>query len=182
MEQTSIRVLLVEDNLPDYRLLRALLGECQTIYFDLRHAGRLDAALELAREGEADIILVDLSLPDSHGLGTFSELHQAAPEIPIVVLSGLDDETVAVQAVRKGAQDYLVKGRVDSHILSRAICYAIERHRVEQALLESEKHYRHLLESITDYCFTVELENGQPRKALHGPGASLDTLNRPLAP
>jgi PAS domain S-box-containing protein len=90
--------------------------------------------------------------------------------MPIIVLSGVDDETLAIKAVREGAQDYLVKGRVDSHSLSRAISYAIERHRADHALQESEKHYKHLLESITDYSYNVLLEDGRPVKTTHGPG------------
>lgn len=170
MESPSTSVLLVEDNLPDCRLLRTLLAERESTRFEVTDTGRLVAALDQIRRRRFDVILADLSLPDSQGLNTFSQLHQAAPNIPILVLSGLDDDTVAIQAVRSGAQDYLVKGKVDGYSLSRAISYAIERDRVEQALQQSEKHHRHLLESVTDYCFTVPLEDGKPRKGVHGPG------------
>ncbi len=166
-----IKLLLVEDSLPDCRLLEHFLRENSTARFEMAQTERLSDALARLREDSFDIILADLSLPDSQGLDTFSKLHAHAPGIPIIVLSGLDDETLAVKAVREGAQDYLVKGRVDSYTLSRAITYAIERNLAEEALQESEKHYRYLLESITDYVFTVELQEGRPLRAVHGPGS-----------
>src|ERR1051326_2979720 len=121
-------------------------------------------------EQRFDAVLSDLTLPDSHGYETFQKLRRHIPGMPVVLLSGVDDERLAAKAVRDGAQDYLVKGRLDGQALSRAIYYAIERHRAEQALQESEKHYKHLLESITDYSYTVQLSNNQPVKTSHSPG------------
>ena len=179
METKPIKILLVEDNSADSRLLRELLKNITTAEFDLTLVGRLgEAAARLGSE-RFDIVLTDLSLPDSHGLEAFRVLHKAAPAVPVVVLSGVDDETLAVNAVREGAQDYLVKSRIDAHLLGRAIHYAIERHGVDQALQESEQHYKHLLESITDYTYTVELENGRPVQALHGPGCVAVTGYKP---
>ena len=165
-----IKILLVEDSPFDSRLLQLLLGESATMQFEWTCAGRLSEALQHLTDGSFDVVLSDLSLPDSIGFETFEKLHAHAPDMPIVVLSGTDDETLAVRAVREGAQDYLVKGRVDAHVLSRALSYAMERHRAEQALLQSQKHYKTLLESITDYTYTVKLKNGQPVQSTHGPG------------
>jgi PAS domain S-box-containing protein len=154
----------------DARLLRLFLGESQSTLYQVTHLETLQAGLAQLRQEEFDLILCDLSLPDSHDLDTFRQLHNQAPDIPSIVLSGSDDENLAVQAVREGAQDYLVKGRVEAHGLMRAISYALERHRAERALQESEQHYKRLLESITDYVYTVDIEAGQPVRSVHGPG------------
>jgi PAS domain S-box-containing protein len=170
MAATSIKVLLIEDSKMDSHLLSVLLRESTSSFFQIHHAERLADALNRLRQEKFDVILSDLSLPDSQGFETFESLNAQAADIPILVLSGTDDETLAARAVREGAQDYLVKGRVDGYILGRAISHAIERHRVELALEESERHYKHLLESITDYTYSVELESGKPFRSKHGPG------------
>ena len=141
MESELIKVLLVEDNAGDARLIREVLAEARGAAFDVERAGRLSTAMErLAAEG-IDVVLLDLSLPDSQGLDTFAKAHAQAPQVPIIVLSGLDDEGLAVKAVREGAQDYLVKGQVDSDLLVRSMRYAIERKRVEE-------EFKELLEKI----------------------------------
>jgi PAS domain S-box-containing protein len=169
MEQ-PIKVLLIEDSPTDARLLRIFLGENATHQFEITHVERLAAGMERIAKEHFDVIVSDLVLPDSQGIQTFEQLEARIEDVPIIVLSGSDDETLAVTAVREGAQDYLVKGRIDSHSLVRSITYAIERHRVERRLQESEKHYKFLLESITDYSYSVNIENGKPGKATHGPG------------
>jgi DNA-binding NtrC family response regulator len=88
--------------------------------------------LECLAAGDIDIVLLDLSLPDSLGLDTFTRVYDKAPCLPIIVLTGLDDEELAAKAVREGAQDYIIKGQVDSNLLARAIRYAIERKRAEK--------------------------------------------------
>jgi PAS domain S-box-containing protein len=168
MGATSINLLLIEDSKMDSHLLGVLLRE-STSLFHIKHAERLSDALQKLAEEKFDVILSDLSLPDSYGFETFDRLHAAAPDVPILVLSGTDDETLAARAVREGAQDYLVKGRVDGYMLGRAITHAIERHQVELALEESERHYKHLLESITDYTYSVELRDGTPVRSKHSP-------------
>ena len=125
-----IKVLLVEDNPGDARLLREMLVEAAYALFKLTHVERLSEALKRLSEEAFDLVLLDLSLPDGQGLETFTTVHAQAPGVPIVVLTGLDDETLAVRAVQAGAQDYLVKGRVDGDLLMRAMRYAIERHRI----------------------------------------------------
>ena len=137
--------------------------------FEVTHAPRLaDAETELKRTG-FDVIISDLTLPDSQGLSTFARLHAVAGNSAIIVISGTDDEDLALKAVREGAQDYLVKGRFDAQNLRRALNYAIERQRIEQALADSERHYRHLLESITDYTYVVKLAEGEVISTTHSP-------------
>jgi PAS domain S-box-containing protein len=179
MQTKPIKVLLVEDNAGDARLLRELLKEVPTTRFELTTVSRLAEALPLVPTQPFDVILTDLTLPDSAGLEAFRALHATAVTAPVVVLSGVDDETLALNAVREGAQDYLVKSRLDPHLLWRTIRYAMERHGAEQALQESERHYKHLLESITDYTYTVKLKDGQPVKAAHGPGCVAVTGYKP---
>lgn len=170
MAATPIKILLIEDSKMDSHLLGVLLRESSSFPFQITQVERLAEGLRRLKAEKFDVILSDLSVPDSHGFETFERLHGECPDIPILVLSGTDDENLAARAVREGAQDYLVKGRIDGYILGRAITHAIERHQAELALEESERHYKHLLESITDYTYSVELENGKPVRSRHGPG------------
>jgi PAS domain S-box-containing protein len=132
--ESGIQVLLVEDDPADGLLLQEILAAAKFVLFQVTHVTQLSAALQHLAAEHCDVVLLDLSLPDSHGLQTFATLHTQAPGVPIVVLTGLDDETVAVEAVQEGAQDYLVKGQVDGNGLVRAMRYAIERQRAEAAL------------------------------------------------
>jgi len=134
MKNNPISILLVEDNPRDVVFFREMLGEITTVKFELAHCNTLSRALTLLSKGSFGIILLDLSLPDGKGLDTVARTHSAAPNIPIVVMSGLGDEELAVQALHEGAQDYLVKGHVDSNLLIRAMRYAIERKQAEDAL------------------------------------------------
>jgi len=127
-----IKTLLVEDNVGDRRLIREVLSEARGVTFDLKYADRLQAGLEQLSEGEIDVVLLDLGLPDSQGLETLSKAYAHAPKVPIVVLTALHDEMLGVQAVNRGAQDYLIKGQVDGNLLRRTIRYAIERKRAEE--------------------------------------------------
>ncbi|HEX8362850.1 MAG TPA: ATP-binding protein [Longimicrobium sp.] len=141
----DVRILLVEDNPGDARLLRETLREAEGFPFQLAHAERLGDAASLLARSPADVVLLDLSLPDAHGLDTVRRMLEAAPEIPIIVLTGTDDERLALRAVHAGAQDYLAKGRVDGPLLARSIRYAIERKRLERErvhLLRSEQEAR----------------------------------------
>jgi PAS domain S-box-containing protein len=206
MDAQLLKVLLVEDNLKDAELFKELLSEARATRFETSHVQRLDKTLELLRQDTFDVILLDLSLPDSQGLQTLesvcfalrdshpnnsqeivpeqqmrsrlklesilrdqncassgesaiattessqslpaqsasglaSRTRSSASLVPIVVLSGLDDEDLAIQAIRSGAQDYLIKSQVDCPLLVRALCYAIERTQMSQKLLESEERY-----------------------------------------
>ena len=134
MKGSLTRILLVEDNPGDARLIREMLAEAEGASFEIDWAPQLSAGLEKLSRGEIDLVLLDLGLPDSRGLDTFVKAYAQAPQIPFVVLTGLDDQTLALSAVRKGAQDYLVKGQTDGEVLLRAIRYATERKRIEEEL------------------------------------------------
>lgn len=133
----SLAVLLIEDNPGDARLIELMLSEVGEAAIRLAGADRLAAGVEHLARSPVDAVLLDLSLPDSQGIATFERLHRAAPDTPVVVLSGLSDETMAMQAVAAGAQDYLVKGHVDGVTLLRAVRYAVERQRAERERRES---------------------------------------------
>ncbi len=122
-----IKVLLIEDNPPDAVFIEEMLGEAKDFSFDVEWKETLSIGLErLAKKG-IDVVLLDLNLPDSKGFSTFTKTLAQAPEIPIIILTGLDDETLAIRAVRTGAQDYLIKKHVTSDLLVRTIRYAIAR-------------------------------------------------------
>ncbi|MBA3531018.1 MAG: response regulator [Ardenticatenales bacterium] len=131
-EAAPLHLLLIEDNMGEARLLREMLAEIPGTPFHLTHVDRLSAALKRLDSQTFDLILSDLTLPDSDGMETFLGLHAHSPEIPIVVLSGLDDVRLAVRAVQQGAQDYLFKGQVMPLDLVRALYAAIEQHKVQR--------------------------------------------------
>jgi two-component system cell cycle response regulator len=130
-QDSPSKVLLIEDNPGDVRLLREALLEPGARKFSLTVAERLEEGLTRLSEKDFDVVLLDLSLPDAEGLDTVTRAHEAAPQVPIVVLTGTDDEELAIQAVQSGAQDYLVKGQIQSTLLVRALRYAIERNRLQ---------------------------------------------------
>jgi PAS domain S-box-containing protein len=135
----AIKVLLVEDNPGDVLLLQEFLGDVTSAQFELTPVERLENALQVLAQQSFDLVLLDLSLPDSQGLETFVKIYGCAPLIPIIVLTGLDDETIAIRAMQEGAQDYLVKGQVDGNLLGRAIRYAIERKQAQETLQQRER-------------------------------------------
>jgi len=160
-ESEIIKVLLIEDNPGDARLLREMLIEAGINKFNLVHVKRISEGLNRLRQDNFQVILLDLSLPDSHGLETVDRVCNAAPYVPVLVLTGLDDEALAIRAVRKGAQDYLIKGQMDGNLLVRAIRYATERKRTEEALKESEDIFNSFMEHSPIYVFFKD-ENARP--------------------
>ena len=150
---TKHKALLIEDNPGDVRLIRLHLADAPHAPFELVHADKLSAGLERLAAGDIDLVLLDMSLPDSFGLDTFKRAHAAAPQVPIIVLSGLDDESVAVQTVQLGAQDYLVKGQMDNRLLVHAMRYAIERKRAEELLARERDLFHTLLDNLPDRIF-----------------------------
>ena len=158
VEGEKNRVLLIEDNPGDARLIRELLSAEERASFFLEHADRLSAGLARLAQGNIDVILLDLSLPDSHGLESINKIYSQVPKLPIVVLSGLSDEAVAINAVQEGAQDYLVKGSVNSALLVRSLRYAIERQHLRVALHESEARYRLLADNAADVIWTANMK------------------------
>lgn len=141
-------ILLVEDNPGDARLIRELFRELQGRSFDVLTAESFRQAYDCLKERRVDLALVDLSLPDSHGLETFRKLAEGYPALPQILLTGLNDRDTAVRAVREGAQDYLLKGEVDGHILLRAIDYAIERKRIQAELEAANARLRSSAEDL----------------------------------
>ena len=140
-----LKILLVEDTPSDAVLLQATLDGRYPGQYTTTTATTLAEAKTLLARQAVDAVLLDLSLPDSQGLETIGRLAVVAPNVPIVVLTGVADEGIAMEAVRGGAQDYLLKGQADGAMIARAICYAIDRQQAEEALrakhreLESEK-------------------------------------------
>ncbi|MCB0163196.1 MAG: response regulator [Anaerolineae bacterium] len=166
---SPIKVLLIEDNPGDAYLIKFLLKESITAEFQVKNAGHLGKGLDLLENEDFDVILLDLQLPDSHGIETLEKVQQHVLHIPIVLLTGLDDEAFALEAVREGAQDYLVKGKIESDLLVRTLKYAIERKQAEQmirrrnlelALLNEERHrLSTALEQTAESIIITDAEN-----------------------
>lgn len=159
MTHEIARVLLVEDNPGDARLIREMVAEARENCFELKHVSGLSEALKQVADGAVDVVLLDLSLPDSHGFVTFATLHARAPWVPIIVLSGHDDVEMAVKTVLAGAQDYLVKGEVDSKLVERSIRYAIERKQVAETLARERYFLRALIDNIPDSIYFKDAES-----------------------
>jgi two-component system, cell cycle sensor histidine kinase and response regulator CckA len=146
-----IKILLVEDNPGDVLLLQEILADITFVELQWVHVERLTKAVQCLQSEDFDVILLDLVLPDSQGLDTFIQLQTQAPLTPIVVLTGMADETLAMRSMQAGAQDYLIKGQVsESDLLLRSIRYAIERKRIEAALQKREQELRTLTENAPD--------------------------------
>ena len=136
MNSKQLHILLVEDDPGDRRLVELALGRCgQAIKFQVETAETLSAAIGLCQAKDYDVVLLDLGLPDSRGIGTVAKVCEINSQVPIIVLTGLDDEEAGLEAIKKGAEDYLVKGKDLAHLLGRAIRYAIERKKTEQELI-----------------------------------------------
>lgn len=140
MDNPVIQVLLIEDNPADALMLREAVRVDVLSSFEFTVAESLTSGLEILRDKQFDVILLDLGLPDSQGLKSFETVHSAFPEKPVVVLSGSADQRLALEAVQSGAQDYLVKGPTGWEIASRAMRYAIERKRMEERLQYMATH------------------------------------------
>ncbi|HVR34594.1 MAG TPA: SpoIIE family protein phosphatase [Methylomirabilota bacterium] len=156
-----IRILLIEDQ-PEYAgEIRRLLEAAEDVRFELEVMERVaEAAKRLEADDDFDVVLLDLSLAEGAGLSNLDRLYESALQVPVVVLSGVDDENVAVQAVHEGAQDYLVKGQINTHLLTRSLRYAIERQAAETALLEAEEKYRGIFENTFEGIFQTTPDGG----------------------
>ena len=152
-----INILLIEDNPGDARLIKEYLSEVKNITFNLQICERLSEGIDILESEYIDIILLDLKLPDSEGLKSFDKIFSTAPHVPIIVLTGLNDETTAISAVQKGAQDYLVKDNVEGDLLIRSVRYAIERKRAE------EEHQKLLEQRIRSLAVIDAQENERRR-------------------
>lgn len=141
MNSAPTRVLLIEDNPADAYLLKEMLLQSAGGPYELSRADRMASGLEQLSHGGFDAVLLDLMLPDSDGMASLERVQNAADKIPIIVLTGVEDEEIAVSAIRHGAQDYLVKGAVDGRAVAKAIRYAIDRQKADEALRRSEAAY-----------------------------------------
>ena len=157
MEET-LHILLIEDNAAEAFLLQESLAQVSRPP-DVIHADTLDSALRYLKENSIDAILLDLALPDSEGLATLEQANAAADYLPIIVLTGLEDEAVAIEAVRKGAQDYLIKGQTGARQLMQTILRAIERKRLERALAQSAQRNLMLAEISAKVAAKTEVED-----------------------
>lgn len=163
--QMKIKILLIEDNPGDVRLVQESLLESKSVQIEWVIKENLRDAIEQINANKFDIALIDLSLPDSQGMATFTQFQNIAQHLPIVILTGTDDEELALEAVQKGAQDYLVKGLTPGDLLLRAIRYAIERHQLQLKLKDAQ-----------DKLFEAE----RLRVLIETAGAAAHEINQPL--
>ena len=147
MKSTITKILLIEDSIPDAELLRMFLYETEGHSFSLHLADRLSKGLTDLQEQNFDVVLVDLDLPDSHGIETAFAVRKHSERIPIIVLTGFNDEELATKALQMDIQDYLIKGQINNVLLTRSIRYAIERKRALEELQYSEARFRAFFES-----------------------------------
>src|SRR5580658_344679 len=157
MSEKPIKILLVEDNPGDARLMREMLNAPASRKYDLTHLVSMERAVTHLVANPVDIVLLDLVLPDASGLGAVRQALAAAPRVPLVVLTGLDDELLAAQALQEGAQDFLIKGQIDSRGLLRALRYAIERKIMEEALFGEKERAQVTLNCIGDAVICTNL-------------------------
>ncbi|MDP7110956.1 MAG: response regulator, partial [Myxococcota bacterium] len=165
LDEDLVQLLIIEDNREYSFLIREYIEVARPGLFEVESVERLAAGLERLMRGSVDLVLLDLTLPDSHGMETFLAVHACAPEVPVVVLTGHDDERTAREAAQEGAQDYLVKGEVSGDLLVRCMLSAIERHQVREklkryahALEASEARFRGVIESSSDGVAIVDRE------------------------
>jgi signal transduction histidine kinase len=165
MSTPPIQVLLVEDNLGDARLLEEMLTDTGSIKVKLTHHACMKDAVGHLETNVANIVLLDLGLPDANGIAAVRQMHAVAPRLPLVVLTGLDDEGIATQALQEGAQDYLIKGQIQGQTLVRALRYAIERKRLQ---VETEQVRRLQLQLRDEFISTVSHELRTPLTSIRG--------------
>jgi signal transduction histidine kinase len=164
MTEKALQVLLVEDNAGDARLIREMFSNEGPGSFELTHCLRMrEAEIQLADRG-VDIVLLDMGLPDGHGLDTVRRAHAVAPDVPLIVLTGLDDEALAAEAMKEGAQDYLIKGQIENRALPRALRHAIERHRMQT---ETDLIRTHQMQFKDEFLSHVSHELRSPLSAIY---------------
>jgi len=173
MTSDQMRVLLIEDDPDDILLVKEALADVSLGKIKLEYTGRLSRGLIELSSHPYDVVLLDLNLPDSRGLETLKTVIKSYPKVPVVVLSGLADDLTTIEAVRRGAQDYLVKGDISGPTLVRVLRYAIERKMAEAILRESEAKYRALVETTPNGIILTDLDGklvlcNQQTATLHG--------------
>jgi len=150
-DKPHIKVLIIEDDEGDAELICRFLSKAENIYFDTERVDLMSTGVDLLAKNNFDVILSDLGLPDSVGVETLVKLHNRYPDIPMIVLTALDDENTALGAVQSGAQDYLVKGQINTSQLIRSIRYAMER---QKLMTELEKRLKEIktLQGLLPMC------------------------------
>lgn len=161
MTSSKIHILLIEDNETDAILVQNDLQHAMGDQITVVHTERLSSALELIRKQPFDLILSDLTLPDSDGVTTINRLRESAASIPIAVLSFRDDEKLAIKAIKAGAQDYLVKGSLTEGVLARVIRYSIERKRLEEGSRKARKRFQTVFEKAPLGIALINLQTGK---------------------
>lgn len=170
MNERTIRILLVEDNPGDARLLGHMLNEPSAVKIELTHLGCMNEAVNHLAASAVDVVVLDLGLPDAQGLGAVRQARAVAPSVPLIVLTGLDDEVMAAHALQEGAQDYLIKGQIESHALLRALHHAIERQRMQ---VETDDVRKLQLQLKDEFLSHVSHELRSPLAAIHQFGTIL---------
>ena len=156
MKDNHFKIMLVEDNPGDVRLIQLMLRDQGDSYFELEHASSLTQGLRRLDHEDFDLILLDLGLPERQGLDTLRAVLIKAPSLPIVVLTGLDDETMGLQALQIGAQDYLIKGQITGSLLVCSIRYAAERKRAEGELKRSQRILADIINFLPDATIVID--------------------------
>lgn len=162
----TIEILLFEDNPGDTGLIEAMLEEFTDFSYELKNVETLYEGLNLLKEHQFDMILLDLGLPDSGGINTFLDVHRKSPGTPIIILTGLTDEKTGINAVKKGAQDYLVKGQVDSNLLERSIKYSIERKKTEKELKETVEELKRSNDELQQFAYITSHDLQEPLRTI----------------
>jgi len=191
-KKTNVKILIIEDSADDATLIQRELDSSINIRFSVTRAGTLKEGLAQLTAAAPDLILADLGLPDSHGLATVTRLLDEAPQVPLVVLSGFDDEATATKAVQAGAQDYLVKGQADGAQIERSLAYAIERANLQRELEQNAREItrvrNNLLEILDNNADAIIVVNGEKQVLFANPAAEAmlcsqkqDLLQKPFA-
>jgi two-component system sensor histidine kinase/response regulator len=152
-----VHVLMVDDNQDDFFLLTTLIEKIAAI--ELAHCTSLRSGLAYIESNTVDVLLLDMSLPEGRGLFIFDSVQTQIPTLPIIILSGSDDDTLALEAVRRGAQDYLVKDHINPEVLKRSLHYSVERKRIEQTLAAERNLLRTLIDSMPDFIFVKDTQS-----------------------
>ncbi|MFX0057722.1 MAG: response regulator [Candidatus Hodarchaeota archaeon] len=159
METKRLRILLIEDNTADVRLIKELLKKSTDLLYDIESCSRLSESLEILKNKDFDIILLDLTLPDSDRESTLEKFVNFASRIPVIILTGLDDKELALSSLKNGIQDYLVKGEINTNILTRSILFGIERHKIKYTKVKEKELSKILIDEKDKMILNILQDN-----------------------